>query len=126
MVHASRNVIALALAAWLAVHAPVAEAESCLKGYRTKDHEQVLLVNRCRHQIYASVIELNPITLEKQCAVFHLPQKDYGRAYPWDRFAASEPSRTSPTEHEALTYCTLTGYPIVTDAEGHFVVIVRD
>ncbi len=81
------------------------------------------MVNRCRRQIYASVIEVNPITLEKRCAVFQLPQKDYGRAYPWDRFATSEPS---DTEHEALTYCTLTGYPLVTDAEGHFVVIVRD
>lgn len=126
MVYGARNLIALACAATLVAIAPAALAESCLKGYRTKDHKQVLVVNRCRHQIYASIIERNPTTMEKQCAIFQFPQKDYGRAYAWDDFVVAEQPRSSISEREAMLYCTMSGYPIVTDSSGHFVLIVRD
>ena len=124
--YGTRNLVALACAATLAAIAPTAEAESCLKGYRTKDYQQVLVVNRCRHQIFASIIERNPTTMELQCAIFQFPQKDYGRAYAWADYVVAEPPRSSISEREAMMYCTMTGYPIVTDSNGKFVLIMRN
>ncbi len=126
MVFRYRQLIALVCVAGLAAYAPTTQAASCVKGYRTKDYKQVLVVNRCRHPIYVSIIERNAATMEKQCAIFQVPQKDYGRAYPWDDYLGAEPARVSRSEREAMLRCTTSGYPIVNDSQGNFVLIVRD
>ena len=126
MVSSYRQLIAVACVAGLVAYAPTTQAASCIKGYRTKDYKQVLVVNRCRHPLFISIIELNSTTMEKQCAIFQLPQKDYGRAYPWEDFLVTEPARGSLSEREAILHCTTTGYPIVNDSQGNFVLILRD
>ncbi|MDP6374951.1 MAG: hypothetical protein QF921_05040 [Pseudomonadales bacterium] len=104
-------------------HSNLTVERNCLRRYITKDQATILLVNDCPGRLFVAAIEMPLGSTARQCTVYELPERQYGRAYAAGQLMLAEPPKGTRDIEVARTHCRLSGYPPTDQSDAEFVVI---